>query len=253
MISAKKLIKLAKKWQKLAALRRKRIALSQMETGSCRASEMADKGHFVVYSADQKRFLLPLNYLNNKIVRELLKLAEEEFGLPTNGPLTLPCDAELIEYVIALIKQGITRDLEKALLVSIAISSCSMLSDLHHQIILTMKLSEKEEFGLSSNGPLTLSCDAELMVYAIALIKQQVSEMFIQVLLNCMDQNPKNTDQLHNFRTTGQRSKEITIPMLHLDELIARHKQTSPPHTQPPTSANHMVLLPIDRERVWFG
>jgi len=134
MISAKKLIKLARKWQKLAALRRKRIALPQMKTSSCSASEMADKGHFVVYSADQKRFLLPLNYLNNKIVRELLKLAEEEFGLPTNGPLTLPCDAELIEYVIALIKQGITRDLEKALLVSIAISSYSMFSDLHHQV-----------------------------------------------------------------------------------------------------------------------
>ena len=90
MISAKKLIKLAKKWQKLAALRRKRIALPQMDRSSCSTSEMADKGHFVVYSADQKRFLLPLNYLNNKIVRELLKLAEEEFGLPTNGPLIVP-------------------------------------------------------------------------------------------------------------------------------------------------------------------
>ncbi|KAF9663348.1 hypothetical protein SADUNF_Sadunf17G0040500 [Salix dunnii] len=134
MISAKKLIKLAKKWQKLAALRRKRIALPQMETSSCSTSEMADKGHFVFYSTDQKRFLLPLNYLNNEIVRELLKLAEEEFGLPGNGPLTLPCDAELIEYVIGLIKQGITRDLEKALLVSIASSRCSLLSDLHHQV-----------------------------------------------------------------------------------------------------------------------
>ncbi|KAG5226588.1 auxin-responsive protein [Salix suchowensis] len=132
MISAKKLIKLAKKWQKLAALRRKRIALPQMETSSCRTSEMADKGHFVVYSADQKRFLLPLNYLKNEIVRELLQLAEEEFGLPSNGPLTLPCDAELVEYVIGLIKQGITRDLEKALLVFIASSRCSLFSDLHH-------------------------------------------------------------------------------------------------------------------------
>ncbi|KAJ6691082.1 BINDING PROTEIN putative-RELATED [Salix koriyanagi] len=110
MISAKKLIKLAKKWQKLAALRRRRIALPQTETSSCRTSEMADKGHFVVYSTDQKRFLLPLNYLKNEIVRELLQLAEEEFGLPSNGPLTLPCDAELIEYVVGLIKQGITRD-----------------------------------------------------------------------------------------------------------------------------------------------
>ncbi|KAJ6289911.1 hypothetical protein OIU78_025767 [Salix suchowensis] len=85
MISAKKLIKLAKKWQKLAALRR-----------SC------------------------------------FKLAEEEFGLPSNGPLTLPCDAELIEYVVGLIKQGITRDSEKAILVFIASSRCSLFPDLHH-------------------------------------------------------------------------------------------------------------------------
>ncbi|KAJ6734383.1 AUXIN-RESPONSIVE FAMILY PROTEIN [Salix purpurea] len=134
MISAKKLIKLAKKWQKLAALRRRRIALPQTETSSCSTSEMADKGHFVVYSTDQKRFLLPLDYLKNEIVRELLQLAEEEFGLPSNGPLTLPCDAELIEYVVGLIKQGITRDLEKALLVFIASSRCSLFSDLHHQV-----------------------------------------------------------------------------------------------------------------------
>uniref|UniRef100_A0A6N2MT61 Auxin-responsive protein n=1 Tax=Salix viminalis TaxID=40686 RepID=A0A6N2MT61_SALVM len=65
---------------------------------------------------------------------ELLKPAEEEFGLPSNGPLTLPCDAELIEYVVGLIKQGITRDLEKTLLVFIASSRCSLFSDLHHQV-----------------------------------------------------------------------------------------------------------------------
>ncbi|KAJ6959370.1 auxin-responsive protein SAUR68-like [Populus alba x Populus x berolinensis] len=134
MISAKKLVKLAKKWQKLAALRRKRITLPQMETSSCSASEMADKGHFVVYSADHKRFLLPLSYLNNEIVRELLQLAEEEFGLPGDGPLTLPCDAELIEYAVALIKQRVTRDVEKALMVSIASSRCSLSFDVHHQV-----------------------------------------------------------------------------------------------------------------------
>ncbi|KAG6742593.1 hypothetical protein POTOM_053514 [Populus tomentosa] len=133
MISAKKLVKLAKKWQKLAALRRKRITLPQMETSSCSASEMADKGHFVVYSVDHKRFLFPLSYLNKEIVRELLKLAEEEFGLPGDGPLTLPCDAELIEYAVALIRQRVTRDVEKALLVSIASSRCSLSSDVHHQ------------------------------------------------------------------------------------------------------------------------
>ncbi|XP_034897925.2 auxin-responsive protein SAUR68 [Populus alba] len=133
MISAKKLIKLARKWQKMAAIRRKKITLPQPDTSGCSTSTTAEKGHFVVYSADQKRFLLPLNYLNNEIVQGLLKLAEEEFGLPSSGHLTLPCDAKLMEYAIALIEQRVTRDVEKALLMSMASSHCSTSKDLHHQ------------------------------------------------------------------------------------------------------------------------
>ncbi|XP_037491191.1 auxin-responsive protein SAUR68 [Jatropha curcas] len=131
MISAKKLLKLARKWQKLAAIKRKRITLSQtttsIDSNSCSTSLMAEKGHFAVYSTDQKRFLLPLEYLNNEIIRELFNMAEEEFGLSSNGPLTLPCDAELMEYAIALIKKQVTRDVETAFLMSIS-SSCSSLS-----------------------------------------------------------------------------------------------------------------------------
>ncbi|KAK8625236.1 hypothetical protein V6N13_090116 [Hibiscus sabdariffa] len=89
MISAKKLIKLAKRWQKLASIRRKRITLPRTtrdsETNSCGTSSEVIKGHFVVYSVDQKRFVLPLEYLKTKIVMELFNLAEEEFGLPGNG------------------------------------------------------------------------------------------------------------------------------------------------------------------------
>ncbi|XVE93948.1 hypothetical protein REPUB_Repub01dG0238000 [Reevesia pubescens] len=66
---------------------------------------MVEKGHFVMYSADEKRFVLPLEYLKNEIVMELFKLAEEEFGIPSNGHLTLPCDAAFMEYVIGLIKR----------------------------------------------------------------------------------------------------------------------------------------------------
>ncbi|XP_050235033.1 auxin-responsive protein SAUR68-like [Mercurialis annua] len=122
MISAKNLLKLAKKWQKLAAISRKRITSPQTiaATSSCSISSKAEKGHFVVYSADQKRFLLPLEYLNNKLVRELFDMAEDEFGLPSDGPLTLPCDAEVMEYAICLIKQKAARDVQQALLTSIA-------------------------------------------------------------------------------------------------------------------------------------
>ncbi|KAJ4832797.1 hypothetical protein Tsubulata_044939 [Turnera subulata] len=129
MISAKKLINMARKWQSFAAVKRKSIELPQAgegkEMNGCITPSVAEKGHFVVYSADEKRFLLPLEYLNNEIIRELLRLAEEEFGLPGNGPLTLPCDAELMEYVAALIKRNVTRDVQRALLMSIISSRCS--------------------------------------------------------------------------------------------------------------------------------
>ncbi|KAL4317886.1 hypothetical protein GQ457_18G019340 [Hibiscus cannabinus] len=129
MISAKKLIKLAKRWQKMASIRRKRITLPKTtrdaETNSCSTSSVVEKGHFVVYSVDQKRFVLPLEYLNNKIVMELFNLAEEEFGLPGDGLLVLPCDANFMEYVIALIKRKPSKEVEKALILSVSTGHCS--------------------------------------------------------------------------------------------------------------------------------
>ncbi|KAJ4824320.1 hypothetical protein Tsubulata_046876 [Turnera subulata] len=139
MISAKKLIKMARKWQKLAAIRRKRITFAQVigteDMKSCSTSSpTVEKGHFAVYSADNKRFLLPLECLSNEIVVQLLKLAEEEFGLSSGQPLRLPCDAELMEYIIALIKRNVTRDVKEAVLMSIASSTCSISSDLHEEV-----------------------------------------------------------------------------------------------------------------------
>ncbi|KAK6240678.1 Small auxin-up RNA - like 10 [Theobroma cacao] len=129
MISAKKLIKLARKWQKMAAIRRKRITFPRTtedaDTNSCSTSSVVEKGHFVVYSADQKRFVLPLEYLQNEIVIELFNMAEEEFGLPGNGLLMLPCDATFMEYIIALLKRKPSKDVEKALLLSVASGRCS--------------------------------------------------------------------------------------------------------------------------------
>ncbi|XVE93947.1 hypothetical protein REPUB_Repub01dG0237900 [Reevesia pubescens] len=150
MISAKRLIKLARKWQKLAEIRPKRITSAVTNSGgvgtnSCSTSSTVEKGHFVVYSADQKRFVLPLEYLKNEIVKELFILAEEEFGLPSNGPLTLPCDAAFMEYVITLIKRRPTKDVEKALLTSIASGRCSSSSSsfVHQQ-------STSQQFLISS-------------------------------------------------------------------------------------------------------
>lgn len=133
MISAKKLIKMARKWQRMAALSRKRISFPRrskdLDTESfTTSSNVVDKGHFAVYTTDDKRFVMPLEYLNHNILRELFKMSEEEFGLSSNGPIRLPCDAVFMEYVIKLIRLGVAKYLEKALLKSIETSLCYSLS-----------------------------------------------------------------------------------------------------------------------------
>lgn len=131
MISLWKLIELAQKWQRVAGLRRKRISFMKANRGkehlgSSQAPCMAEKGHFTVYTADQKRFEFPIKYLNNCIIRELLMLSEEEFGLPGDGPIMLPCDAHSMEHIISLIRENKGKDLQKnGLTISIPTGGCS--------------------------------------------------------------------------------------------------------------------------------
>ncbi|XP_021285568.1 auxin-responsive protein SAUR68-like [Herrania umbratica] len=131
MISTKKLFKLARKWQIMATIRQKRITSPRpsgvdVNTNNCSTSSpIVEKGHFVVYGADQIQFVLPLEYLRSRIVTELFALAEEEFGLPSDGPLTLPCDAAFMEYVIVLIKKHATEAVVKALLMTLSDTRCS--------------------------------------------------------------------------------------------------------------------------------
>ncbi|KAL9370613.1 hypothetical protein Peur_035753 [Populus x canadensis] len=138
MISAKKLIKLAREWQKVAAISRKRLTfpqtISSLDSDDCSTSSTAEKGHFVVYTTDEKRFVLPLDYLNNEIVKELFNLAEEEFGLTSNGPLTMPCDAAFMEYAITMIKKNVAKDVEKALLITLASNRCSSTLYPHQEV-----------------------------------------------------------------------------------------------------------------------
>ncbi|KAG4160303.1 hypothetical protein ERO13_D02G228533v2 [Gossypium hirsutum] len=213
MISARKLIKLARKWQKLAAIRRKRITFSS-------TSSMVEKGHFVVYSADEKRFMLPLEYLKNEMVMELFNLAEEEFGIPSDGHLILPFDSTFMEYAIGLIKRKASKEVEKALTVSIVNGRCSSSSNLYQQetsqqlpiwmvvkgcfVIFTtdkrhfviplaflsncifrelFKMSE-EEFVLPSDGPITLPCDSVFMNYIISIVKRGLSKDLERAVVN---------------------------------------------------------------------
>ncbi|KAM0945332.1 putative small auxin-up RNA [Dioscorea sansibarensis] len=97
----------------------------------CSTSCVAEKGHFFVYTTEGERFMVPLAYLDNSIFKELLKISEEEFGLPGNGPIALPCDAASMEYVLSMLRRGISEEVERALLSSIFIScqsTCSALA-----------------------------------------------------------------------------------------------------------------------------
>ncbi|KAK4723134.1 hypothetical protein R3W88_013367 [Solanum pinnatisectum] len=62
------------------------------------------KGQFVVYTKEGKRFVVPLYYLNHPIFKVLLEMAEEEYGSNVNGPLQVPCENELMEYILCLLR-----------------------------------------------------------------------------------------------------------------------------------------------------
>ncbi|KAJ8506216.1 hypothetical protein OPV22_007102 [Ensete ventricosum] len=80
---------------------------------------VAEKGHFVVYTVDDARFTVPLAFLKSRLFQELLKVSEEEFGLPGDGPITLACSAVSMEYILSLLGRRMSGDVERALLASI--------------------------------------------------------------------------------------------------------------------------------------
>ncbi|KAG5239179.1 auxin-responsive family protein [Salix suchowensis] len=77
MISPVKLIKMARKRQRLDALKRKRISLQRNNSNASTSSSNI-------------RFMFSIPYLDNTIAGELLVMSEEESGLPSGGPITLP-------------------------------------------------------------------------------------------------------------------------------------------------------------------
>ncbi|XP_052193873.1 auxin-responsive protein SAUR68-like [Diospyros lotus] len=112
---------MARRWKRLAAMSRKRITFPRTASRSSCNSSTVDEGHFVVYTADQRRFVIPLAYLRNAIFRELLRMAEEEYGLPSHKPITLPYDSVFMEYAVSLMRRQAAggEHLEKAVIMTI--------------------------------------------------------------------------------------------------------------------------------------
>ncbi|KAJ8618272.1 hypothetical protein MRB53_014458 [Persea americana] len=144
MISSQRLLKMARRWRKFTENARRRISTTRTRKSSEAESgikSVAAEGHFVAYTMDGKRFVVPLAYLNSPIFIELFRMSEDQFGLPCDGPITMPCDGLFMEYVVSFIRRRLSEDIEKALLTSIAMGQCSTSSMLqlennHQQILI---------------------------------------------------------------------------------------------------------------------
>ncbi|KAK8625306.1 hypothetical protein V6N13_090180 [Hibiscus sabdariffa] len=143
--SSKKLNRMARKWQKMIAKGRKRISLLGMSNAKVIAGDtdepsVAEKGHFVIYTTDPKRHVVPLSYLRNNIFVELLKLSAEEFGLSIHGPIVLPCDSTLFKYIVSIVQQGMERHMENYLEKQIGRSTHDVFLSYHLMVLHPSKL-----------------------------------------------------------------------------------------------------------------
>uniref|UniRef100_K4A025 Auxin-responsive protein SAUR36 n=1 Tax=Setaria italica TaxID=4555 RepID=K4A025_SETIT len=115
MISTKRIALLSKQWQRMAALGRKQLAWrTAKEANECCTS--------VAGKADGRRFEVPLVYLGTTVFAELLQMSQEEFGFVSDGRITLPCDAAVMEYAMCLLRRGTSAEVEKAFLSTMAVS-----------------------------------------------------------------------------------------------------------------------------------
>jgi hypothetical protein len=108
MISTKRIAQLAKKWQRMAALGRKRLTWWTAAKA--------------VYTTDGARFEVPLACLGTTVFAELLQMSKEFSFMGGDGRITLPCDAMVMEYAMCLLRRGASAELEKAFLSTMAMS-----------------------------------------------------------------------------------------------------------------------------------
>ncbi|KAF0910692.1 hypothetical protein E2562_004684 [Oryza meyeriana var. granulata] len=130
MIHPKRLAQLARRLQRVKTTTRE-------DDACCTTSSFADKGNCAVYTADGRRFQVPLAYLGTAVFGELLRMSQEEFGFTSDGRITLPCDATVMEYVMCLIRRNASEEVERAFLSSVVMScqnsSCTVPPAALHQ------------------------------------------------------------------------------------------------------------------------
>ena len=74
-----------------------------------------------MYTVDGRRFEVPLVYLSNSVFIELMQTSHEEFGFASDGRITIPCDAAVMEYVMCLLRRSASAKIERSFLSTIAV------------------------------------------------------------------------------------------------------------------------------------
>lgn len=132
MIHPKRFTQLLRKWQRVRMI-------SRDDEACCTTSQVADKGHCTVYTADGRRFEVPLAYLGTTVFGELLRMSREEFGFTCDGRITLPLDAVAMEYVMCLLRRNASEEVERAFLSSV-VRSCHYSSSIMPSVSLRRQL-----------------------------------------------------------------------------------------------------------------
>lgn len=84
MINSKRVAEFTRRRHKMPAMKPPKTLFPGCDADQ--SSPIASKGLFVVYITDGTWFRIPLGYLRSSVFRELLRISEEELGLPTDGP-----------------------------------------------------------------------------------------------------------------------------------------------------------------------
>ena len=105
----------------MAALGRKQVSWEAAKGADECCTSVAGKGHCVMNTVDGRRFEVPLVHLSNNVFIELLQMSHEEFGFASDGRITIPCDAAVMEYVMCLLRRSASAKIERSFLSTIAV------------------------------------------------------------------------------------------------------------------------------------
>jgi len=88
---------------RLNVIRRASLSASQAATKPVEVR----KGYVAVYIGEkQKRFVIPISYLNQPSFQDLLCQAEEEFGYDhPMGGLTIPCSEDFFRHITSRLNE----------------------------------------------------------------------------------------------------------------------------------------------------